>query len=155
MVFDPLYVISHIAESSQCVPKIWPINIHLFHPRPEFTVFICITLEIMSCFLRKIRSFSFCISTIVKYYPHTLSPIKKFFHKILYLQVPTSREMSCWIPEPLKLAQTRFIKLKKFWISVGRELLNIILIEFRVPMKLVWLINMWLNETCSKIQIGK
>jgi hypothetical protein len=30
-----------------------------------------------------------------------------------------------------------------------------ILIEFGIPMKLVRLIKMWLNEVCSKVHIGK
>jgi hypothetical protein len=36
-----------------------------------------------------------------------------------------------------------------------REVLFIILIEFGVPMKLVWLTKMCLNETYSKVCIGK
>jgi hypothetical protein len=39
--------------------------------------------------------------------------------------------------------------------SVRREVLNNILIEFGVPMKLVRLIKMCLNETYSKVRIGK
>jgi hypothetical protein len=38
---------------------------------------------------------------------------------------------------------------------VGREVLYNILIEFGVPMKLVRLIKMCLNETYSKVRIGK
>jgi hypothetical protein len=39
--------------------------------------------------------------------------------------------------------------------SVRKEVLYNILIEFGVPMKLVRLIKMFLNETYSKVRIGK
>jgi hypothetical protein len=48
-----------------------------------------------------------------------------------------------------------FIDFKKAYDSVRREVLYIILIEFGVPMKLVRLIKMCLNETSSKVHIGK
>jgi hypothetical protein len=48
-----------------------------------------------------------------------------------------------------------FIDLKKAYDSVRREVLYNILIEFGVPMKLVRLIKMCLNVTCSKVCIGK
>jgi hypothetical protein len=44
---------------------------------------------------------------------------------------------------------------KKPYDSVRREVLYSIFIEFGVPMKLVKLIKMCLNKTCSKIRIGK
>jgi hypothetical protein len=47
-----------------------------------------------------------------------------------------------------------FIQFKKTYDSVRRELLYSILIKFWVPMKLLWLIKMCLNETYSKIRIG-
>jgi hypothetical protein len=47
------------------------------------------------------------------------------------------------------------IDFKKAYDSVRREVLYNILIEFWVPMKLVWLIKMCLNETYSKVCIGK
>jgi hypothetical protein len=43
-----------------------------------------------------------------------------------------------------------FIDFKKAYDSVRRELLYNILIEFRVPIKLVRLIKMCLNDTYSK-----
>jgi hypothetical protein len=43
----------------------------------------------------------------------------------------------------------------KAYDSVRREVLYNILIEFGVPMKLVRLIKMCLNETYSKVCIGK
>jgi hypothetical protein len=43
----------------------------------------------------------------------------------------------------------------KTYDSVRREVLYNILVEFVVPMKLVRLIKMCLNETCSKVRIGK
>jgi hypothetical protein len=44
---------------------------------------------------------------------------------------------------------------KKTYDSVRREVLYNLLIEFGVPMKLVRLITMCLNETYSKVRIGK
>jgi hypothetical protein len=43
-----------------------------------------------------------------------------------------------------------FVDFKKAW-----EVLYSILVEFGVPMKLVRLVKMCINETCSKIHIGK
>jgi hypothetical protein len=48
-----------------------------------------------------------------------------------------------------------FIDFKKAYGSVRSELLYNILIEFGVPMKLVRLIKMCLNETYSKVRIDK
>jgi hypothetical protein len=48
-----------------------------------------------------------------------------------------------------------FIDFKKAYDSVRTEVLYIILIQFGVPMKLVRLIKMCLNETDSKVCIGK
>jgi hypothetical protein len=48
-----------------------------------------------------------------------------------------------------------FIDLKKAYDSVRREVLYNILIEFGVPMKLVRLIKMCLNEIYNKVRIGK
>jgi hypothetical protein len=47
------------------------------------------------------------------------------------------------------------IDFKKAYDSVRRKILYNILIEFGVPMKLVRLIKMFLNETYSKVSIGK
>jgi hypothetical protein len=44
---------------------------------------------------------------------------------------------------------------RKAYVSVRREVLCNILIEFGVPMKLVRLIKMYLNETCKKVRIVK
>jgi hypothetical protein len=43
-----------------------------------------------------------------------------------------------------------FIDFKKAYDSARRELLYNILIKFGIPMKLVWLIKVCLNETHSK-----
>jgi hypothetical protein len=48
-----------------------------------------------------------------------------------------------------------FIDFKKAYDSVRREVLYNIVIEFCIPMKLVRLIKMCLNETYSKVRIGK
>jgi hypothetical protein len=44
---------------------------------------------------------------------------------------------------------------KKAYDSVRREVLCNILIEFDIPMKLVRLIKMCLNETYSRVWVGK
>jgi hypothetical protein len=51
--------------------------------------------------------------------------------------------------------QQLFIDFKKAYDSVRREVLYNTLIEFGVPMKLVRLITICLNETYSKVRIGK
>jgi hypothetical protein len=48
-----------------------------------------------------------------------------------------------------------FIDFKKACDSVKREVLYNILLEFGVPKKLVKLIKMCLNETYSKVRVGK
>jgi hypothetical protein len=48
-----------------------------------------------------------------------------------------------------------FIDFKKAYDSARREVLYNIHIEFEVPMKLVRLIRMCLNETYSKVCVGK
>jgi hypothetical protein len=48
-----------------------------------------------------------------------------------------------------------FVDFKKAYDSVRREVLYNILIEFGMPRKLVGLIKMCLNETYSRVRIGK
>jgi hypothetical protein len=48
-----------------------------------------------------------------------------------------------------------FVDFKKAYDSIKREVLYDIVIKFGVLMKLVRLINMCLNETYSKVRIGK
>jgi len=48
-----------------------------------------------------------------------------------------------------------FIDIKKTYDSVRREVLYNILIEFGIPMKLVMLVKMCLNETCSGVWVSK
>ena len=48
-----------------------------------------------------------------------------------------------------------FIDLKKTYSLVRREVLYNILIEFGIPMKLVRLIKMYLNEIYSRVCVGK
>jgi hypothetical protein len=47
------------------------------------------------------------------------------------------------------------VDFRKSCDSVRKEVLYNVLIEFGIPMKLVMLIKMCLNETYSKIHIGK
>jgi hypothetical protein len=51
--------------------------------------------------------------------------------------------------------QQLFIDFKTAFDSVRREVLCNILIEFGVPMKLVRLIKMYLNETYIKVHTGE
>jgi hypothetical protein len=48
-----------------------------------------------------------------------------------------------------------FIDFKKAYDSVNREVLYNILLEYGVSKKLVKLIKMCLNETYSKVRVGK
>jgi hypothetical protein len=48
-----------------------------------------------------------------------------------------------------------FIDIKNTYDSVMREVLYNILIEFGIPMKLTRLIKMCLNETYSRVWVGK
>jgi len=48
-----------------------------------------------------------------------------------------------------------FIDFKEAYDSVRREVLYNILIEFGIPLKLVRLIKMFLNETYSRVWVGK
>jgi hypothetical protein len=48
-----------------------------------------------------------------------------------------------------------FVHFKKASDSVKRKVLYNILLEFGIPKKLVRLIKMCLNETCSKIRVCK
>jgi hypothetical protein len=48
-----------------------------------------------------------------------------------------------------------FVDFKKAYDSVKREVLYNILLRFGIPKKLVRLIKMCLNETCSKACVGK
>jgi len=48
-----------------------------------------------------------------------------------------------------------FIDYKKVYDSLRREVLYNIIIEFDIPMQLVKLINMCLNETCSRVWVGR
>jgi hypothetical protein len=48
-----------------------------------------------------------------------------------------------------------FIDFNKAYDSVRKEVLYNILIEFGIPMKLVRLVKMCLDETYSRVQVGK
>jgi hypothetical protein len=51
--------------------------------------------------------------------------------------------------------QQLFVDFMKVYDSVRREVLYNIFIEFGIPLKLVRLIKMCLNETYSRVQVGK
>jgi hypothetical protein len=59
------------------------------------------------------------------------------------------------VTDQLLIRFSAFFRYWKAYDSVRREGLYNILIGFRVPMKLVSLIKMCLNETYSKVRIGK
>jgi hypothetical protein len=69
--------------------------------------------------------------------------------KILLLTVMRKNSCSEW--EYNETVHQLFVDLKRAYDSVRREVLYIILIEFAVPMKLVTLIKVYLNETCSEV----
>jgi hypothetical protein len=73
------------------------------------------------------------------------------------LLVRFSAFVKCWRKkwEYNKTVHQLFTDFKKAYDSVRRKVLYNILIEFGVPMKLVRLIKMCLNETYSKVCIGK
>jgi hypothetical protein len=48
-----------------------------------------------------------------------------------------------------------FVDFKKAYYSVRREVLYNMFIEFSIPMKLVRLIKMCLNETYNRVWVGK
>jgi hypothetical protein len=55
----------------------------------------------------------------------------------------------------IEAAHQLFMYFKKTCDSVRKEVLYIILIEFGVPMRLVRLIKIYLNETYNRVRIGK
>jgi len=61
------------------------------------------------------------------------------------------------VPQPTAppCAPQLFIDLKKTYDSVRMEVLYNIPIESGIPMQLVELITMCLNETCSRVRVGK
>jgi hypothetical protein len=48
-----------------------------------------------------------------------------------------------------------FIDIKKAHVSVMEEVLYNIFTGFDIPMELVWLIKMCLNDTYSMVRVGK
>jgi len=48
-----------------------------------------------------------------------------------------------------------FIYFMNPYDSIWREVLYYILFEFCIPMKLIQLIKLFLNETCSRVRVGK
>jgi hypothetical protein len=79
---------------------------------------------------------------------YTLKPLQ---NKANYLQICLK---SCWGKMGVQYSTVHhFFIFKKAYDLVRREVLYNILIEFAVPMKLVRLIKMCLNETYSNIHM--
>jgi hypothetical protein len=57
--------------------------------------------------------------------------------------------------EYIKAVPQLYIYFKKDYDSVSRKVLYNIRIEFCIPLKLEMLLKMWLNETYSRVQVGK
>jgi hypothetical protein len=70
--------------------------------------------------------------------------------KIIHLIGSRTRDLQI-----CNIAHQLFIDFNKTYDSVRREVLYNILVEFGIPMKLVRLIKMCLNETYSKVRVGK
>jgi hypothetical protein len=60
-----------------------------------------------------------------------------------------------WVSTQRIKSRSDFLDFKKAYDSVRREVLYNVLIESGVPMKLVRLFKICLNETYSKVRIGK
>jgi len=57
--------------------------------------------------------------------------------------------------EHIEAVHHLFVDFKKAYDSVRREVLYNILIDFGIPMKLLRLIKVCLNETYSRVRVGK
>jgi hypothetical protein len=79
-------------------------------------------------------------------FPHNISTVDHIFF------ICSVREKK-W--EYSEAVHQLFIDFKRAYDSVKREVMYFILIEFGVPMKLVRLIKMCLNETYSRVWVGK
>jgi hypothetical protein len=83
--------------------------------------------------------------------------LRKFFHLFKTLWGSASR-LPFSLEEKREYSETvhqLFLDFKKAYESVKREVLYNILLEFGIPRKLVRLIKICLNETCSKVHVGK
>jgi hypothetical protein len=72
-----------------------------------------------------------------------------------HLQIRISELVRYWRRNGSTMRQQLFIDFKKAYDSVRKEVLYNILTEFGIPMKLVRLMKMRLNETYSKVHTGK
>jgi hypothetical protein len=84
------------------------------------------------------------------------------FHDVRFHHNRSTRDQIFYIQQILEkkweyngMVHQLFIDLKKAYESIKREVLYNILLEFGIPEKVVRLIKMCLNETYSKVRVGK
>jgi hypothetical protein len=90
------------------------------------------------------------VNEIIGDHQHGFHCNRSTTNQILYVQQILEKKWEC-----NGTMHQLFIDFKKAYDSVKREVLYSILLEFGTPKKLVRLIKMFLNETYSKVHVGK